>query len=97
MSNQVRAAGGKPVFLQGEVVVNPKTGLPQFVPGTYDGETGKFVPGMVVDTIDGPMFVEGMLHRYNFVLSILHACSEFNILHTDQVFLLVSALLLNAG
>ena len=64
MSNQVRAAGGKPVFLQGEVVVNPKTGLPQFVPGTYDRETGKFVPGMVVDTIDGPMFVEGMLHRY---------------------------------
>ena len=68
MSNQVRAAGGKPVFLQGEVVVNPKTGLPQFVPGTYDGETGKFVPGMVVDTIDGPMFVEGMLHRYHFLL-----------------------------
>ena len=68
MSNQVRAAGGKPVFLQGEVVVNPKTGLPQFVPGTYDGETGKFVPGMVVDTIDGPMFVEGMLHRYDFLL-----------------------------
>ena len=64
LGQTVRAAGGKPVFLQGEVVVNPKTGLPQFVPGTYDGETGKFVPGMVVDTIDGPMFVEGMLHRY---------------------------------
>ena len=66
----MRAAGGKPVFLQGEVVVNPKTGLPQFVPGTYDGETGKFVPGMVVDTIDGPMFVEGMLHRYSTIYDL---------------------------
>ena len=61
----VRAAGDKAVFVQGEVVVNPKTGQPQFVPGKYDEESGKFVPGMVVDTIDGPMFVEGVLHRVN--------------------------------
>ena len=63
MCKQVRAAGGKPVFLRGEVVTNPKTGLPQFVPGVYEEEGGRFVPGMVVDTIDGPMFVEGVLHR----------------------------------
>jgi hypothetical protein len=59
----VKAAGDKPIFLMGEIIVNPKTGMAQFVPGTYDEESGRFVPGMVVDTIDGPMFVEGLLHR----------------------------------
>ena len=71
-------------YLQGEVVVNPKTGLPQFVPGRYDDETGKFVPGMVVDTIDGPMFVDGVLHRYllrifNVPNNITFVLSHFNI------------------